>query len=88
MSSSLFRPLIDKIVSLRPHSNFRLPPRNSYKGKDMKSAHAQLQLSSKEFDVIVELLVSTLKDFKVGTDIIQEIGKLVEPLRGQIVSKK
>jgi hypothetical protein len=36
----------------------------------MKSAHQHLNLSNNEFNAIVELLVSTLKDFKVPMDII------------------
>ena len=47
-----------------------------------------MNLSNVEFNAIVELLVSTLKDFKVPNDIIGEIGKLVEPLRAQIALKK
>jgi hemoglobin len=37
----------------------------NYKGADMRKAHAHMNLQEKEFDAIVELMISTLKELKV-----------------------
>lgn len=51
----------------------------------MRDAHQYLRLTNLEFDVTVGHLVSTLKELKVDADAIAEIGKLIEPLRKEIV---
>jgi hypothetical protein len=38
-----------------------------------------------EFDITVGHLVSTLKELNVDAEVISEIGKLIEPLRKEIV---
>ena len=53
----------------------------------MFNAHRHLDLSDKEFDVIVELLVSVLKDLKVRKDVIADIGDVLAPLRQEIVTR-
>lgn len=51
----------------------------------MKDAHANLRLSNLHFDVTVAHLVATLQELKVDDALISEIGKLIEPLRKDIV---
>lgn len=51
----------------------------------MKDAHANLSLSNLHFDVTVAHLVATLQELKVDDALISEIGKLIEPLRKDIV---
>jgi hypothetical protein len=51
----------------------------------MKDAHQNLRLSNLEFDITVGHLVSTLKELNVDGEVISEIGKLIEPLRKEIV---
>lgn len=59
-----------------------------YKGKDMKSAHAGLNLTDKDWDRFVQLTQETLNQFKVPADVQKEFLSAVSPLKDQIVSKK
>lgn len=60
----------------------------SYKGKNMKDAHSNLNLTDEHFDVTVNHLISTLKQLNVEEKIIKQIGVFIEPLRKDIVSVK
>lgn len=59
-----------------------------YKGKDMKSAHAGLNISDKDWDRFVQLTQETLNQFKVPADVQKEFLSAVSPLKDQVVSKK
>lgn len=59
-----------------------------YKGKDMKSAHAGLNLTDKDWDRFVQLTQETLNQFKVPADVQKEFLSAVSPLKDQVVSKK
>jgi hemoglobin len=56
-----------------------------YAGRDMVTAHANLPITSSQFDAVVIHLVDTLADLGVPDDIIAGIGATLAPLRGQIV---
>lgn len=58
-----------------------------YGGRDMKMAHAGLDITNAEFDAVVDDLVATLNTFKVGSREQQEILKLLGPMRTDIVEK-
>ena len=59
-----------------------------YKGKDMKSAHAGMGISTADFNALVEDLTKSLNKFKVGkTEQTQLLGVL-GPMNAQIVEKK
>ena len=57
----------------------------SYVGKNMVDAHTGMNISSEEFDVIVELLGKTLLEMGVSTDLVNEIAAACEPLRKDII---
>src|SRR5262245_8166603 len=58
-----------------------------YKGKDMKSAHVGMGISSADFNALVEDLVGALDKFKVGqTEKDQLLGAL-GPMKKDIVEK-
>lgn len=59
-----------------------------YKGRDMKTAHAGLNLGEKEWERFVKLTEDTLKQFKVSPEVRKEFLSAVAPLKDQIVSKK
>lgn len=59
-----------------------------YKGKDMKSAHAKLNISESDWDRFVQLTQETLNQFKVPADVQKEFLTAVSPLKDQIVVKK
>lgn len=52
-----------------------------YEGKDMKAAHQGRGITDKEFDIVVNHVVTTMQDLKVPEELIKEVGALVEPLR-------
>lgn len=58
-----------------------------YGGRDMKMAHAGLEITGAEFDAVVDDLVATLNTFKVGRREQQEILNLLGPMKKDIVEK-
>lgn len=64
---------------------------NNYQGRDMKTAHAKLVerdgLNDTHFDVIVELLASTLTDFNVPAEKIAEVAAVAESVRNPILGR-
>ena len=60
---------------------------NKYEGRDMRKAHAKFHLEDQHFDKIVELLVATLKEFKVSDQLIEKVGAKLLPLRNEVLNK-
>jgi hemoglobin len=58
-----------------------------YTGKDMKSAHAGMGISSADFGALVEDLVGALDKFKVGEKEKGELLGALGPMKGDIVEK-
>ncbi len=58
-----------------------------YKGKDMKTAHAGMGISSADFDALVEDLVGALDKFKVGATEKQQLLGALGPMKADIVTK-
>ena len=46
---------------------------NAYTGKDMRTAHAGMNLTAEHFDAVAEALVGTLEDLEVSQEHINEI---------------
>jgi hemoglobin len=59
-----------------------------YTGKDMKSAHAGMGISSADFDALVEDLVKSLDKFKVAKAEQNQLLGVLGPMKAQIVEKK
>jgi hemoglobin len=57
-----------------------------YQGRDMAAAHAGLAISGGDFDAVVAHLVATLTGLGVPDETISQIGGLLAPLRGDIVT--
>lgn len=57
-----------------------------YAGRDMRAAHAGLQITDAAFDRVVDLLVATLEQLDVPGDIIAAIGAKLAPLREDVVT--
>jgi hemoglobin len=57
-----------------------------YRGRDMHSAHAPLNITEADWDVTVGHIVATLQSLAVPADIIGEIASRVLPLKDQIVT--
>ena len=56
-----------------------------YKGRSMKEAHANMAVTSGEFDALVEDLVATLNQYKVGKSEQDELLAILGPLKPEIV---
>jgi hemoglobin len=59
-----------------------------YTGKDMKSVHKGMMITDDEFNALGAVLVATLKKYKVPQSDIDELVKIVESTRKDIVEKK
>ena len=59
-----------------------------YKGKDMKTAHAGMNISSANFDALVQDLVGALDKFKVGQHEKDQLIGALGPMKGDIVESK
>jgi len=59
-----------------------------YKGKDMKTAHAGMNISNAHFDALVEDLSLSLDKFKVGAKEKGELLGALAPMRADIVERK
>ena len=57
-----------------------------YKGKDMKTAHAGMGITSAAFDALVEDLVGALDKFKVGAAEKQQLLGVLGPMKKDIVT--
>ena len=63
---------------------------NSYTGKDMRQGHAHLLskgLNDQHVDIIIEHLGSTLKDLGVPENDIQEVAKIANSVRNDVLSR-
>jgi hemoglobin len=59
-----------------------------YTGKSMKEAHKGMGITNAEFDALGAVLVTTLKKYKVPQSDIDELVKIVESTRKDIVEEK
>ncbi|HSR08891.1 MAG TPA: methyl-accepting chemotaxis protein [Bryobacteraceae bacterium] len=59
-----------------------------YRGRDMRSAHARIQITQTHFDKVAGHLVDTLKSLGVDQETIGEIVAAVAPLAAEIVNTK
>jgi hemoglobin len=57
-----------------------------YRGRDMRSAHAHLNITAADWDATVGHLVATLQALGLADDLIGDIASRVLPLRDVIVS--
>jgi len=63
----------------------------NYSGRSLREAHGHLVtergLNDQHFDAIVEILATTLRDLDIGTDLIAEVCKIVNSVRGDVLGK-
>lgn len=57
----------------------------TYRGRDMKSAHAGMKISREDFKVVVEDLLKALDTLKVPVQEKRELLQLLEPMKKEIV---
>ena len=57
-----------------------------YSGRPIKTAHTDLVIEQRHFDLVVEYLASALASLDVGPDLIADIVAIVTPLAEDIVT--
>ena len=60
---------------------------NAYSGKDMRSAHARMNLTEAHFNAVMENLGATLSELGVPPDLIGEAAAIALSVKGDIVSR-
>ncbi len=59
-----------------------------YKGRDMHTAHAHIQIAQRHFERVAHYLTDAMESLAIGPDIIQEVLSKVAPLAQEIVTNK
>ena len=60
---------------------------NAYAGKDMRAAHAKMQLTELHFDAVVENLAATLVELGVPNDLIAEVAAVAVSVKSEILNR-
>jgi len=60
---------------------------NSYAGKDMRAAHARMNLTEQHFDAVMENLGATLTELGVAPALIGEAAAIALSVKGDIVTR-
>lgn len=58
-----------------------------YTGKDMETAHRNLNISNIHFDAVIGHLVDSMREKEVSTDLLRDVRNVAESLRSVIVKK-
>lgn len=59
----------------------------AWTGKDMRKAHIDLKLTEADFNAVAENLVSTLKDFKVKQELIDQVVAIALSVKNDVLNK-
>ena len=59
---------------------------DAYEGRDMRAAHAHLQITDTDFDLFLEHLAESLAELGATSERIAEVLEALAPLRNEIVS--
>jgi len=60
---------------------------NAYSGKDMRSAHARMNLSESDFNAVMENLGATLKELNVPDALIGEAAGIAMSVKNDVLNK-
>ena len=58
-----------------------------YRGRNLRDAHAALQIGDREFDRVVELLAAALKAAEVSDGAIGEVAGVAETVRADVLGR-
>jgi len=61
---------------------------DAYRGRDMRSVHAGMNIGDKEFDAVAVHLTNALAECGVGKAHIDQVVGLIAPLRADVVTRK
>lgn len=60
---------------------------NNYSGRDMRAAHAKLNLTEADFDAVMENLGATLKELNVPDELIGEAAAIAMSVKDEVLNK-
>ena len=60
---------------------------NSYSGKDMRAAHAKMNLTESDFNAVMENLGATLKELNVPDELIGEAAGITMSVKDHVLNK-
>jgi hemoglobin len=60
---------------------------NSYSGKDMRAAHAKMQLTESDFNAVMENLGATLQELNVPDELIGEAAGIAMSVKDHVLNK-
>lgn len=60
---------------------------NSYSGKDMRAAHAKMNLTEVHFDAVMENLGATLQELNVPAEMIGEAAAIALSVKNDVLNK-
>ena len=60
---------------------------HNYTDKDMRNGHSHLGIKDEHFDAVVENLAATLKELGVEDSDIQEVAKIAESVRDDVLNR-
>jgi len=61
-------------------------PESAYTGRDLRTAHAHLGITGRDYDLTISILVDALRDVRVPEDAIANLGQRVSGTRQEIVA--
>lgn len=59
----------------------------AYSGQSLREAHAGLQITDEDFDLVIGHLARTLAAFNVDTDVISQVAALTGSVRNEITGR-
>ena len=78
------------VVQLETHQRMFLTAAlggpDAYEGRDMRAAHAHLEITDRDFDLFLECLAETLAEVEAAPERVAEVMEALAPLRVEIVS--
>lgn len=60
---------------------------NAYSGKDMRAAHAKMQLTEAHFDAVMENLGATLQELNVPAELIGEAAAIANSVKDDVLNR-
>ena len=60
---------------------------HGYRGQDMRTAHAKMELSEADFDAVMENLGATLKELNVPDDLIDEAATIALSVKADVLNR-
>ena len=59
----------------------------AWAGKDMRKAHSDLHLTEAHFNAVAENLVSTLQDFKIKQELIDQVVAIAMSVKNDVLNR-